>query len=416
MVIRHQEETTDRHRESSMFSMPSWTRAWAGLVLALASCYGLDQGSSATPLAAESSLGGDTVTRGGSSLLPPSPFNISSAPPAFCPCNATAGGSHDKIRGQKALETHVRVICPLIIEIVYEFPFPPFQEAIRNQTSWIARLHHRATHSRAAFSASVNLGFLLSLIVIGVLATKMWRDKAHRAIQQRQPVQFDSHSSHSEIPVRDMLRKRGRTLVGLYRRLQKQQTCSPDRRHQDQDQGRQQRRQQLRMETFLSSGVRLAPERPQNEEGKGGDEDEVDGESTTDLFHQRLLLSSPSSSEVSTSSLLESSDDDLDLSSSVYSLNSTTGEWGGSGSRRRSRDGEGGRGGRGMVLWFSSLFSWRGRRSRGVSSRSRAYKINAREDFGEGSFEMEGSRVKLLADVTSSEEGEDDDNEVFRIG
>ncbi len=113
MVIRHQEETTDRHRESSMFSMPSWTRARAGLVLALASCYGLDQGSSATPLAAESSLGGDTVTPGGSSLLPPSPFNISSAPPAFCPCNATAGGSHDKIRGQKALETHVRVICPL---------------------------------------------------------------------------------------------------------------------------------------------------------------------------------------------------------------------------------------------------------------------------------------------------------------
>lgn len=73
---------------------------------------------------------------------------------------------------------------------------------MKNKTTWISRVHHRATYSHEAFSASLALGFLLSLIVLGVLASKMWRDKAFRAIQQRQPVKFESHSGQSEILVK----------------------------------------------------------------------------------------------------------------------------------------------------------------------------------------------------------------------
>ncbi len=39
------------------------------------------------------------------SSTPPDPFNVS-IPPGFCPCNETKV-EDDKLRGQKALETHV---------------------------------------------------------------------------------------------------------------------------------------------------------------------------------------------------------------------------------------------------------------------------------------------------------------------
>ena len=71
-----------------------------------------------------------------------------------------------------------------------------------NKTTWLSRVHHRATHSRDAFSASLVLAFLLSSLLLGVWATKMWTDKAHLAIQQKQPVQYQSHSKSSEMKVK----------------------------------------------------------------------------------------------------------------------------------------------------------------------------------------------------------------------
>ena len=79
---------------------------------------------------------------------------------------------------------------------------PPLQDAILNKTTWLSRVHHRATHSRDAFSASMVLAALLSALLLGVWATKMWTDKAHLAIQQRQPVQYQSHSQSSEMRVK----------------------------------------------------------------------------------------------------------------------------------------------------------------------------------------------------------------------
>ncbi len=81
----------------------------------------------------------------------------------------------------------------------------PEQEVIKNKTTWLSRVHHRVTHSQEAFTASVVLALLLSVIVLAVAATKMWRDKTYRAIQQKQPVQYQAHSVRAEVLVKGEL-------------------------------------------------------------------------------------------------------------------------------------------------------------------------------------------------------------------
>ncbi len=237
-------------------------------------------------------------------------------------------------------------------------------------------MHHRATHSKEAMSASLNMAFLLSLAVIGILATKMWTDKTHRAIQQRQPVQFDSHSVASEILVKDMIRKRARTLVNTFHKLKTRSKSAPPHNN----------RQELRMESFIREGAPL---------GKSSETD-IDQLDSGRLFHQRLLLSSSESSSSDGLSLLETSDDEE--GNSVYSLNTRTGEWGGS---KKANDRLNKR------SWAESAVAfWR----RNVSRR-RKLDNPVRFSLNRGD-ESDSSHIRLLAETSSS----DEEQHPFRVG
>lgn len=102
----------------------------------------------------------------------------------MCPCNLTSGSMNSSLhRAAKEM-----------------------QESIKNKTTWLQRAHHRVTHSRDAFMASCAVTGLIVAIVGGVLSSQMWKDKAHLAVQQRQPVHFDHYSKKTEILVKgDMI-------------------------------------------------------------------------------------------------------------------------------------------------------------------------------------------------------------------
>ena len=99
----------------------------------------------------------------------------------MCPCNET-----DKAIDNSSMAKNAK----------------DMQDSIRNKTTWMERVHHRATHSHDAFVASVVLTGLIVSILAGVYFSKMWRDKAHLAIQQKQPVHFEHYSKKTEMRVK----------------------------------------------------------------------------------------------------------------------------------------------------------------------------------------------------------------------
>ena len=52
-----------------------------------------------------------------------------------------------------------------------------FQEAIQNKTTMLSKIRHRATHSKDAMMASVVLTLVVVMLVVGVLHTRMWKER-----------------------------------------------------------------------------------------------------------------------------------------------------------------------------------------------------------------------------------------------
>jgi len=192
-----------------------------------------------------------------------------------------------------------------------------FQASLQNKTTFLSRLHHRMTYSHESLRASLVLAALLSAILVGVFATKMWRDKNFRdfrAIQQKQPVQFEAHSVKSEmlvkgrkrlllvtvtfVPFPDMIRGRARSFTRHFKKNRSGRASSLDGRRQ---------RPMLQMEAFLLNGGQNAT---------------TLGEDEVDALHQRWLASSSSEEEP------DSTDDEEEDAASVYSYDKRTGQWG----------------------------------------------------------------------------------------
>lgn len=163
------------------------------------------------------------------------------------------------------------------------------KEQIKNKTSLLSKIRHRATHSRDALWASIVMTAMIVMLVIAVLHTKMWQDTTFVSNQDSQPVKYEQYNSKAEIPVKDMLRGRARSLLALFK---------------NNSQKKRQNGNSLSMETFMTAS-----------------------EDTVDSSHQFLLESSSEDDMWNHSD----SDSEEDI---VFKMNKRTGDWEG--------DGEGG--------------------------------------------------------------------------
>jgi len=169
------------------------------------------------------------------------------------------------------------------------------QEAIQNKTTMLSKIRHRATHSKDAMMASVVLTLVVVMLVVGVLHTRMWKERNFLSYQDSQPVKYEQYSKTAEIPVREMLRSRARSLLVLFSPRKEKDVIrtSPV----------------LKMQTFLDHNT-----------------DQVDS------AHQALLESS------SDDDMWNDSDSSDDI---VFKINKRTGDWEGeamfSGEERNSR-------------------------------------------------------------------------------
>jgi len=170
--------------------------------------------------------------------------------------------------------------------------------AMRNKTTLLSKIRHRTTHSYEAIWASMSLSLVVTLLVIGVLHSKMWQHRPHVSSMDSQPIKFIQWNPLAEIKVKRLLRSRGRALLGMFgRRMQRRNPTS------------------LRMEEFMTAA------------------DSVDG------AHKALLVSSSDEDWVDD----ESEEDEEEV---VFAINKKTGEWegeegvsllGGGGRKRRRR-------------------------------------------------------------------------------
>ncbi len=193
-------------------------------------------------------------------------------------------------------------------------------QSLKNKTSLLWRIHHRATHSRDAFVASILLCGLLSAVVLAVGASNMWKDKTFLPIQQKQPVHYEHYGRKTDVLVKDLLKFRAKSLLSYNKKK-----FDPNSRRV-----RRKYKRSLKMENYLR---RL--------ESDDDDLDDVDGDEQVVFDHERLLRSSSSESEAVESSDLDFESDDLENEiGSVYSLNRQTGEWSGSKSEQSNHEGQ----------------------------------------------------------------------------
>merc|ERR550517_836201 len=90
------------------------------------------------------------------------------------------------------------------------------KEAMQNKTTLLSKIRHRTTHSYEAIWASVSLSLVVTLLVIGVLHSKMWQHRPHVSSMDSQPIKFIQWNPLAEIKVKRLLRSRGRSLLGMF--------------------------------------------------------------------------------------------------------------------------------------------------------------------------------------------------------
>lgn len=152
---------------------------------------------------------------------------------------------------------------------------------IKNKTSILNKIKHRATHNNEALWASISLSVLLIIIIVGVLHTKMWNDQTFLTYPESQPVKYEHYDQKTEIKVRHLLKSQGKSLLSYFSKKKRKCKIDPN---------------SLQMESFMQS-----------------QSDQVDSRLSRDI------LLSESSDEDSLS------EDDIE-----FSLNPATGLWEGS--------------------------------------------------------------------------------------
>ena len=73
--------------------------------------------------------------------------------------------------------------------------------AMRNKTTLLSKIRHRTTHSYEAIWASMSLSLVVTLLVIGVLHSKMWQHRPHVSSMDSQPIKFIQWNPLAEIKV-----------------------------------------------------------------------------------------------------------------------------------------------------------------------------------------------------------------------
>ena len=109
---------------------------------------------------------------------------------------------------------------------------------IKNQTSILKKLKHRATHNNEAMWASICLSLLLIIIIVGVLQTKMWTDQTFLSYPESQPVKYEHYNQKTEIKVGHLLKSQGRSLLSLFSKKKRKSKIDPN---------------SLQMESFMQS-------------------------------------------------------------------------------------------------------------------------------------------------------------------
>ena len=87
---------------------------------------------------------------------------------------------------------------------------------IKNKTSILKKIKHRATHNNEAMWASISLSLLLIIVIVGVLQTKMWTDQTFLSYPESQPVKYEQYNQKTEIKVRHLLKSQGRSLLSYF--------------------------------------------------------------------------------------------------------------------------------------------------------------------------------------------------------
>ena len=164
------------------------------------------------------------------------------------------------------------------------------QEQVQNKTM-INKIRHRATHSNDAMWASICLSFLLVLIMVSLLQSKMWTDTTFLSYPESQPIKYEPHNNEAEVKVKHLLKSQARKLRKYFSKTSRLKGSAD-----------------LKMETFMQNS------------------DEVDSR------YKKLLESSESDTDTA-----EDSEDDV-----VFSINRRTGEWEAGVRTRPSGDGLGG--------------------------------------------------------------------------
>ena len=72
---------------------------------------------------------------------------------------------------------------------------------MRNKTTLLSKIRHRTTHSYEAIWASMSLSLVVTLLVIGVLHSKMWQHRPHVSSMDSQPIKFIQWNPLAEIKV-----------------------------------------------------------------------------------------------------------------------------------------------------------------------------------------------------------------------
>ena len=73
--------------------------------------------------------------------------------------------------------------------------------AMQNKTTLLSKIRHRTTHSYEAIWASTSLSLVVTLLVIGVLHSKMWQHRPHVSSMDSQPIKFIQWNPLAEIKV-----------------------------------------------------------------------------------------------------------------------------------------------------------------------------------------------------------------------
>ena len=109
---------------------------------------------------------------------------------------------------------------------------------IKNKTSILKKIKHRATHNNEAMWASVSLSLLLVIIIVGVLHTKMWNDQTFLSYPESQPVKYEHYNQKTEIKVGHLLKSQGRSLLSYFSKKKRKCKIDPN---------------SLQMESFMQS-------------------------------------------------------------------------------------------------------------------------------------------------------------------